>query len=150
MWRFVTMNPVYNNSALIHAVDYPPIGVQAVVSIADDFHAYIDRQPSMCHGSYIASYAYAYIDDILPREPSPPCLRMADRALLAGYPRNVLSRLLWSYYVTSKWMIFSPLLLHIHCSTTSIGQPYMHLLLCIKGKTIRSRQHACCYTNWKL
>ena len=29
------------------------------------------------------------IDGILPKGPYPPCLRMADRALLAGYPRYV-------------------------------------------------------------
>ena len=29
------------------------------------------------------------IDGILPKGPYPPCLRMADRALLAGYHRNV-------------------------------------------------------------
>ena len=28
-----------------------------------------------------------YIEGILPKGPYPPCLRMADRALLAGYPR---------------------------------------------------------------
>ena len=28
-----------------------------------------------------------YFDGILPKGPYPPCLRMADRALLAGYPR---------------------------------------------------------------
>ena len=28
------------------------------------------------------------IDGILPKGPYPPCLRMADRALLSGYPRN--------------------------------------------------------------
>ena len=30
-----------------------------------------------------------YIEGILPKGPYPPCLRMADRALLAGYPRHV-------------------------------------------------------------
>ena len=30
-----------------------------------------------------------HIDGILPKGPYPPCLRMADRALLAGYPRYV-------------------------------------------------------------
>ena len=30
---------------------------------------------------------HQYIDGILPKGPYPPCLRMADRALLAGYPR---------------------------------------------------------------
>ena len=32
-------------------------------------------------------WAWTYIDGILPKGPYPPCLRMADRALLAGYPR---------------------------------------------------------------
>ena len=30
-----------------------------------------------------------WIEGILPKGPYPPCLRMADRALLAGYPRCV-------------------------------------------------------------
>ena len=30
-----------------------------------------------------------YIDGILPKGPYPPCLHMADRALLAGYPRYI-------------------------------------------------------------
>ena len=29
------------------------------------------------------------IDGILPKGPYPACLRMADRALLAGYPRYI-------------------------------------------------------------
>ena len=32
-----------------------------------------------------------HIDGILPKGPYPPCLRIADRALLAGYPRYLLS-----------------------------------------------------------
>ena len=32
-----------------------------------------------------------HIDGILPKGPYPPCLRMADCALLAGYPRYVMS-----------------------------------------------------------
>ena len=32
----------------------------------------------------------SYIDGILPKRPYPPCLRMADRALLAGYARYQL------------------------------------------------------------
>ena len=31
-----------------------------------------------------------HIDSILPKGPYPPCLRMADRALLTGYPRYML------------------------------------------------------------
>ena len=42
-----------------------------------------------------AGYRYSifegyYIDGILPKGPYPPCLRMADRALLTGYPRHML------------------------------------------------------------
>ena len=35
------------------------------------------------------------IEDILPKGPYPPCIRMADRALLAGYPRNIGLHLYW-------------------------------------------------------
>ena len=34
---------------------------------------------------------WPHYDGILPKGPYPPCLRMADRALLAGYPRIYLS-----------------------------------------------------------
>ena len=36
-----------------------------------------------CHSQY------PKIESILPKGPYSPCLRMADRALLAGYPRNM-------------------------------------------------------------
>ena len=39
----------------------------------------------------------AYIDGILPKGPYPPCLHMADRALLAGYPRYILYFYVWKY-----------------------------------------------------
>ena len=41
---------------------------------------------------------FSQIDGILPKGPYPPCLRMADRAILAGYPRVIVRRagLLWS------------------------------------------------------
>ena len=44
-----------------------------------------------------------YIDGILPKETYPPCLRMANRALLAGYPRYVPGAPFtkW-YYVVSQ------------------------------------------------
>ena len=34
-------------------------------------------------------YANLNVDGILPNGPYPPCFRMADRALLAGYPQCV-------------------------------------------------------------
>ena len=33
---------------------------------------------------------HSYHDGILPKGPYPPCLHMADRALLAGYPRSLV------------------------------------------------------------
>ena len=46
-----------------------------------------------------------YIDGILPKWPYPPCFRMADRALLAGYPRYIYSLYLWTAVIchTSSW-----------------------------------------------
>ena len=49
--------------------------------------------PASAMIQYIYIYIYIYIyrererEGILPKGPYPPCLRMADRALLAGYPR---------------------------------------------------------------
>ena len=46
-----------------------------------------------------------YLNGILPKGPNPPCLRMADRALLAGYPRYQdmlnLPLLSWESHSTS-------------------------------------------------
>ena len=44
----------------------------------------------MLHFAMVFSPArQQHVDGILPKGPYPPCLRMADRALLAGYPRIV-------------------------------------------------------------
>ena len=49
-------------------------------------------RPCWVHYIFIrAWHLYATVDGILPKGPYPPCLRMADRALLAGYPRNCRS-----------------------------------------------------------
>ena len=46
-----------------------------------------------CHHSSVfiecGVFHWEHIDSILPKGPYPPCLRMADRALLAGYPRYI-------------------------------------------------------------
>ena len=42
-----------------------------------------------------------YIYGILPKGPYPPCLRMADRALLAGYPRYVVTRGPFQYKISA-------------------------------------------------
>ena len=46
---------------------------------------YLCTMFTLCYG-----LAQAYFEGILPKGPYPPCLRMADRALLAGYPRFYL------------------------------------------------------------
>ena len=58
-----------NKSSLLqempwHQIDDKPLAVPMMIQLTD-----------------------AYINGILPKGPYPPCLRMADRALLAGYTR---------------------------------------------------------------
>ena len=48
----------------------------------------MSKQRSMYHPRFQAQND---IDGILPKGPYPPCLRMADRALLAGYPRHAIT-----------------------------------------------------------
>ena len=53
---------------------------------------------SWMHHTYLR-LQHKNIDGILPKGPYPPCLRMADRALLAGYPRHPLCSLrTWETY----------------------------------------------------
>ena len=55
--------------------------------------------------SWVHCKNWAYIDGILPEGPYPPCLCMADRALLAGYPRHVILIIvvhLWGIYPSSQ------------------------------------------------
>ena len=71
---------------------------------------------------------HPYIDGILPTGPYPPCLRMADRARLAGYPRHALSlslRLCHSVRLIS--FLFS--LLHFHPPSFSPPPPWISLPL---------------------
>ena len=46
-----------------------------------------------CDQVYHQGYPTCHIEDILPKGPYPPCLRMADRALLAGYHRYMMPAL---------------------------------------------------------
>ena len=81
-------------------------GMQAAVVLYRNMKDTIRAQYAFHHGNgafleaplrayYGESFAfslslYIYIDGILPKGPYPPCLRMADRALLAGNPRYVV------------------------------------------------------------
>ena len=51
----------------------------------------------------LTQFADTYINGILPKGPYMPCLRMADRALLAVYPRYVSAVFtVWKYVVNSS------------------------------------------------
>ena len=50
-------------------------------------HHIIQKMAACSRLIRIRDFIYPHIDGILPKGPYPPCLRMADRALLAGYPR---------------------------------------------------------------
>ena len=55
---------------------------------------------------------HSLIDGILPKGPYPPCLRMADRALLAGYPRLFCLVPLHDIYLyIISWSLLTP---HTH------------------------------------
>ena len=53
-------------------------------------------KPTINHCTYFMHVWMPHFDGILPKGPYPPCLRMADRALLAEYPR----------YTESAYIIF--------------------------------------------
>ena len=60
---------------------------------------------TICHNNTIVMMfcywwhsCYLHIDGILPKGPYPPCLRMADRAVLAEYPQYII-RLLMSDFI---------------------------------------------------
>ena len=66
-----------------------------------------------------------YLDGILPKGPYPPCSRMAERALLARYPRCVHSR--WSnihMYIPQPQQTQS----HLHCTRLS-GKPLLVVMI---------------------
>ena len=51
--------------------------------------SYYVKTTSQYRVVFIMTLSLRHIEGILPKGPHPPCLRMADRALLAGYPRYV-------------------------------------------------------------
>ena len=55
-------------------------------------------------------HVYSYIDGILPKGLFPPCLRMADSALLAGYPRH--ESLHFGGMYEFNGVCYAPLVLH--------------------------------------
>ena len=54
-------------------------------------------QPLVCSHIELHACFSTQFDRILPKRPYPPCLRMADRALLAGYPRMYVYPLIYFY-----------------------------------------------------
>ena len=92
-----TYDSVGNKLALVQPVAWRQTGNKLLITSTNgDLIAwYIDvsQSPSLNIMYFLLgciSVIYIYIDGILPKGPYPPCLRMADRALLAGYPRYML------------------------------------------------------------
>ena len=71
--------------------------------------------PTQYHRHHHNHFPSTYIDGILPKGPYPPCLRMEDRALLAGYHRY-------------NSVMPSSLFLQLRTSLPATRQPY--LMLC--------------------
>ena len=55
-----------------------------------------------CLSLHVTNLVHTHLDGILPKGPYPPCLRMADRALLAGYPRPMVLQWPWHWIVYEK------------------------------------------------
>ena len=55
------------------------------------------------HGKLFVCHCRPHLDGVLPKGPYPPCLRMADRALLAGYPRFLLRDWAQNRLYISQW-----------------------------------------------
>ena len=69
----------------------------------------------------------SYVDGILPKGPYPPCLRMADRALLAGYPRCIVCTLYIPRYITASLLStyvyisqYHPCYIRVHFTAPSL------------------------------
>ena len=56
------------------------------------------------------------LDDILPKGPYPPCLRMTDRALLTGYPRTQVND---AFNITERWTHYDLFRLQLKSSSLS-------------------------------
>ena len=66
----------------------------------------------------LIDFYYIHVDGILPKGPYPPCLRMADRSLLAGYPRCIAQNSFMNY---CKLIIKGSILLMIISLAIFIG-----------------------------
>ena len=55
------------------------------INVSSQYQGYVSQS---CTKITVTTQSKTHFDGILPKGPYPPCLRMADRALLAGYPRN--------------------------------------------------------------
>ena len=74
---------------------------------------------------------YADLDGILPKGPYPPCLRMTDRGLLAGYPRPI-----WRYWTSKMFARYNISCVCVCvCKITSISSIVFHAIygpICIQ------------------
>ena len=89
---FNSFNSVWKSVPCFPNVCYVPIVTRTIQLIP--FLTQSDITRRLIHSTITRTWHgqtsyYRNIEGILPKAPYPPCLRMADRALLAGYPRYV-------------------------------------------------------------
>ena len=73
-------------------------GLRQIILILSTAYVYLYSKTNRWFDMLIMQvYIHKEFDGILPKGPYPPCLRMADRALLTGYPRIscIVCTLLW-------------------------------------------------------
>ena len=103
----------------------------SVVSLAGQIHKMILGDILVLE-PMMAKFTDTYIDGILPKGPYPPCLRMADRALLAGYPRYIC------IYAFRPWWIYQVLPVVVDsltCREGTTAQITASSLTCREGTT---------------
>ena len=61
-----------------------------------------------------------YIEGILPKGPYPPCLRMADRAILAGYPWYVSDLHVWDVCNNMNLMLYALIKYSLTCRVNTM------------------------------
>ena len=82
------------------------------------------------------------IDGILPKGPYPPCLRMADRALLAGYPCYPVADSPYKGSLKRRQFVCHDIIMHTDIADTSVQQPYPKLFLWkVNVGTLKLQRH---------
>ena len=90
-------------------------------------------------------YENTQFEGILPKGPYPPCLRMADRALLAGYPRIASHSILWVVisYACLRGLLASPKSSNMSYLDVLVHHHDHHMMTSSNGNIFRVTGHLC-------